>query len=231
MKLTVVIPAYNEEKTIIPLLNKVIEADKCGIEAEIFVVDDGSTDKTTRMLADYVTHHPISAIYLPENHGKGYAIREGLKHATGDIVLIQDADLEYDPAEYPLLLDPIITGKAQVVYGSRIKKRGNPKSYSRYYLGGRLLSKLVNFLYGSEITDEPTGYKVFAKHVLDSINLECIGFEFCPEVTSKILRKNIHIYEVPISYKPRKFEAGKKISWKDGMKAVWILARNRFLRL
>ena len=223
---------YNEEDTIIPLLNKVVNADKYDLPVEILIVDDGSTDNTPELLAKKGAFPSyVSIITLSRNFGKGYAIREGLKHATGDIILIQDADLEYDPDDYPLLLEPILSNKAQVVYGSRIKKSDNPRSYDRYYWGGVFLSRLTNFLYGSKITDESTGYKVFTRDVLDSINLECVGFEFCPEVTSKILRRNIPIYEVPISYVPRSFREGKKISWKDGLKAVWILVKNRFAKV
>jgi len=151
-----------------------------------------------------------------------------LKHITGDIVIIQDADLEYDPSDYPQLLEPILNGKAKVVYGSRILG-GGKKSYWSFYLGGRLLSFLANLLYDARITDEPTGYKVFRTDVIKNINLKCERFEFCPEVTAKVRKKGYRIYEVPIHYAPRSIKEGKKINWRDGLEAIWTLIKYRFV--
>ena len=163
-----------------------------------------------------------------KNQGKGSAIKEGLKYVIGDIVIIQDADLEYEPEDYHLLIKPIIDGRAKIVYGSRIKGGGR-KSYWSFYLGGRLLSFLANLLYNAKITDEATCYKVFGADVLKKINLKCERFEFCPEVTAKVRKKGYEIYEVPIHYYPRSIEEGKKINWRDGLEAIWTLIKYKFV--
>jgi glycosyltransferase involved in cell wall biosynthesis len=161
--------------------------------------------------------------------GKGYAIRTGLNYVTGDMVIIQDADLEYDPEDYKNLIIPIMAGKAKVVYGSRNLGRGkHEKSYFSFYIGGIFLSKMANFLYRLNITDEATCYKTFRTDVIKGINLKCKRFEFCPEITAKIAKKGIKILEIPISYHPRKKSEGKKINWKDGVEAIWTLIRYRF---
>ena len=161
------------------------------------------------------------------NYGKGVAIITGLKYAQGELTLIQDADLEYDPNDYAALLEPFKDECVQVVYGSRTLKR-NKRSSSTFYWGGRLLSWITNLLYGSKITDEATGYKIFSTSLLKDLNLKSKGFEFCPEVTGKILRRKISIREVPISYNPRNWDEGKKIQWQDGFKAIWVLVKYRF---
>lgn len=191
------------------------------------MVDDGSTDRTAE-IARAASHPGLRVLRHSKNRGKGAAIRTGLEAASGEIVLIQDADLEYDPSDYEKLLAPIRAGQAQVVYGSRILRPDNGRSYGRYYWGGRLLSWWTNLLFGSSITDEPAGYKVFQADLLRSLNLTCEGFEFCPEVTAKILRRNIPIVEVPIRYRPRSMEEGKKIRWPDGLKALWTLWKLRW---
>lgn len=224
MKLSVIIPVYNEKTTITEILKQVIDVP---VDKEIIIVDDSSTDGTREMLKDIRrTHKDIRLILKEKNEGKGSAVREGLKHIAGDIVVIQDGDLEYNPMDWIRMLQVIKDKGADVVYGSRILGKGE-KSSLTFYLGGRLLSFLVNILYGANITDEPTCYKMFKVDVIRSIKLDCKGFEFCPEVTAKVLKKGYKIYEIPISYKPRKIKEGKKIRWKDGVIAIWTLLKNR----
>ncbi|MDX5347410.1 MAG: glycosyltransferase family 2 protein [Hymenobacteraceae bacterium] len=227
-KLTVLIPCYNEKQTLLQLLQRVENADIGAVEKEIILIDDFSTDSTRELLQQQVEpKHKV--IYNKQNRGKGYSIRQGLAAATGSIIIIQDADLEYNPDNYADLLAPILKGEVQVVYGSRIRNKNN-KRHSGYsfYLGGLFLSKLTNLLYGSSLTDEPTCYKVFRTEVLKPIKLHCEGFEFCPEVTAKVLKQGIKIVEVPIDYFPRKVTEGKKIRWRDGVEAIWTLVKYRF---
>lgn len=223
MKVSVIIPAFNEKDTIGEIIRRVLAspADK-----EVIVVDDGSTDGTGEILRK--APEEVEVITHQRNMGKGCAVRTGILRAEGDVIIIQDADLEYDPREYPRLLRPLERGEAEVVYGSRNAAGGNPRSSLIFYMGGVLLSRLTNLLYGSRLTDEATGYKVFRAEIIKNINLESKGFEFCPEVTGKLLRKGIRIMEVPISYSPRQQREGKKITWKDGIKAVACLLRWRF---
>ena len=224
MKLSVIIPVYNEKNTITEILKQVIDVP---VDKEIIIVDDSSTDGTREMLKDIRrTHKDIRLILKEKNEGKGSAVREGLKHIAGDIVVIQDGDLEYNPMDWIRMLQVIKDKRADVVYGSRILGKGE-KSSLTFYLGGRLLSFLVNILYGANITDEPTCYKMFKVDVIRSIKLDCKGFEFCSEVTAKVLKKGYKIYEIPISYKPRKIKEGKKIRWKDGVIAIWTLIKYR----
>ncbi len=222
-KLSVIVPVYNEEKTVIPLLERVADV---ALLKEVIVVDDGSTDRTRHVLQARPELY-TRLVTCDENRGKGFAIRKGLEHVTGAAVLIQDADLEYDPAEYRDLVAPILQQGARVVYGSRIRKR-NPKASWLFYLGGRSLSLVTNVLYGTRITDEPTCYKVVETALLRSFRLECDGFEFCPEVTAKIVRSGVPIIEVPISYRPRGITEGKKIRFRDALIAVWTLVKYRF---
>jgi len=228
MKLSIIIPTYNEEKTILEILEKVKKADIGGIEKEIIIVDDFSKDRTGEILRK-IKDKNIKIFYHEKNYGKGFAIRTALKHATGEIVIIQDADLEYEPNDYKKLLKPILTGRAKVVYGSRILNKKNEYSYLSFYFGGRLLTMIANILYGIKLTDEPTCYKVFRREVIDTIKLKCVKFEFCPEVTAKIAKKKIKIYEVPINYYPRSKKQGKKIKFKDGLTAIWTLIKYRFV--
>ncbi len=224
MKLSVIIPVYNEKNTITEILKQVIDVP---VDKEIIIVDDSSTDGTREILKDIRrTHKDIRLILKEKNEGKGSAVREGLKHIAGDIVVIQDGDLEYNPMDWIRMLQVIKDKRADVVYGSRILGKGE-KSSLTFYLGGRLLSFLVNILYGANITDEPTCYKMFKVDVIRSIKLDCKGFEFCSEVTAKVLKKGYKIYEIPISYKPRKIKEGKKIRWKDGVIAIWTLIKYR----
>ena len=222
MKLSVIIPAYNEAKNLKTILNRV---QKVNIEKEIIFVDDGSSDNSREILKG-ITGTNVKVVYHDKNMGKGVAVRTGLLYATGDIVIIQDADLEYDPEDYPKLIQPIREGKTAVVYGSR-RLSSSPVSYNRYLWGSQLLTFFANLLYGIHITDLYTCYKVFKLEVLKGIDLRCKGFEFCPELTAKFSRKGLSILEVPISYKPRLFSQGKKIRWYDGFIGLWTLIRYR----
>ncbi len=238
MKLSILIPAYNEAKTIKELIGLVKKADTKDVEKEIIVIDDGSKDDTVEIVKKILG---VILVKHKKNAGKGAAIRTGIKYATGDIIIIQDADLEYDPNDYYKLIKPIIDGKTKVVYGSRTmhesqKERNirflrnkHSESYNAFYMGGRVLTILANLLYNAKITDEPTCYKVFDAKVLKSLNLRCMRFEFCPEVTAKVIKKGYRIMELPTPYYPRSFEEGKKINWKDGFEAVWTLIKYRFV--
>lgn len=229
MKLSVIIPVYNEEKTVKTVLNRVKGVNLKGITKEIIVIDDFSTDGTRGILKK-IKGKSIKILRHSKNMGKGAAIRTGLKHATGDVILIQDADLEYSPSEYPKLLEPILKRKADVVYGSRIEviKKNLKKMYKIHYIGNLFLTSLTNLLYGASITDMETGYKVFRKGVVKGINLRARRFDFEPEITAKILKRGHKIYEVPISFAGRKFDEGKKITWIDGVKAAFYLLKYRF---
>jgi glycosyltransferase involved in cell wall biosynthesis len=223
VKLSVIIPVFNEVVTLETLLDR-IAAVELPVAREIIIVDDGSTDGTRALVERLKTQRGLQTCFHRENQGKGAAIRTGLAKATGDIVLIQDGDLEYDPADYTKLIQPIVDKQTRVVYGSRILGKGK-MSYLRYYLGGRFLSLLANMIYRIHITDEPTCYKVFDASLLKRMDLEAKGFEFCPEVTAKTSRLGEPIVEVPISYTPRSIEEGKKISLADGIIAIWTLLR------
>lgn len=232
-KLSIIIPVYNEARSIKEILEKVKNQDT-GIEKEIIVVDDCSTDGTRQILKEQKKDKSLKVIFQNKNGGKGTAVRAGLANATGNILLIQDADLEYDPAEYPLLLRPIIEGKAQVVYGSRFKsgsghlKENNHPTYIIHLLGNKFLTILTNLLYFSSLTDMETCYKVFTRKVYEGIlPLNATRFDLEPEITAKILKKKFRIKEVPISYYSRDFLEGKKITWKDGLKAMYCLIKYR----
>ncbi|MDR1416366.1 MAG: glycosyltransferase family 2 protein [Prevotellaceae bacterium] len=234
--LSVIVPAYNEEKTILALLQKVAEVALInGMQKEVIVVDDCSHDATKQLVLQYKAQYPEqSLIYCrqPENKGKGAAVRLGIAHASGDCIIIQDADLECDPEDYNVLLQPFLMEDLQVLYGSRFLKSNNKHSYRHYYhyLGGRLVTLVANILYGQRLTDEPTCYKLFKASLLKSIPLKCNGFEFCPEVTAKVAKRGIKIREVPISYYPRSIEDGKKIKYIDGLKAIWTLLKYKFVK-
>ena len=225
MKLSIIIPVYNEKNTILKLIKTVENVDVGKTKKELILIDDFSTD-STRDLLKKIQNHKI--FYHTKNKGKGSAIRTGLNHATGDIIIIQDADLEYNPNEYPNLLRPILEGKTKVVYGSRFLKKHKAK-YLLYYLGNILLSLITRILYFRKITDMETCYKVFKREVINNINLKSKRFDFEPEITAKIIKKGYKIIEVPVSYKCRDFKEGKKISWKDGVKAIWYLLKYRFV--
>ncbi|MDW8051658.1 MAG: glycosyltransferase family 2 protein [Armatimonadota bacterium] len=220
---SVIVPVYNEEKTLQELLERLRRAP---FRKEIIVVDDGSTDKTPEILAE---QQDIIAIRHERNRGKGAAIRTGLSYATGEIVIIQDADLEYDPNEIPKVIEPIVRGEAQVVYGSRLM-RGLPKEMPFLNKVANLILRwCVRLLYRYPLTDEATCYKAFRTDLLRSFNLRCKRFEFCPEVTAKTLKRGIRIHEVELSnYRPRTKRGGKKVRWIDGLEAIWTLIRYRF---
>lgn len=225
-RLSVIIPVYNEAKTVQEIVRRVQAIPDVG---EIIVVDDGSTDGTREILANGVSPlEKVRILYHERNRGKGAAIRTGLQVVTLPVVAIQDADLEYDPADLSSLFQPIAEGRANVVYGSRNLRKENNYSYFSFYVGGRFLTWISNRLYGIHITDEPTCYKAFRTDLIRGLNLECAGFEFCPEVTAKISRRKIPILEVPIRYNPRHKSEGKKIRWHDGVRAIWTLLRYRF---
>lgn len=225
MKLSVIIPAFNEKATI----NKIIKKVKATpFNKEIIIVDDGSSDGTREILRNL--NDPSLKIYHhKQNYGKGRAIRTGLEHVNGDIILIQDADLEYDPQEYHNLLKPILEGKSKVVYGSRFKGAGKAMFFW-HALGNNFLTFLTNLLYNTTLTDMETGYKCFKKEVIQDIELKSNRFNFEPEITAKILKNGYRIYEVPITYAGREYKEGKKITWRDGIIAFWTLIRYRLFK-
>lgn len=226
MKLSVIIPVYNEEKTLAELVRQVQAVD---LNKELILVDDGSTDGTHAILQSWEKDPPanMTIVYHTHNQGKGAALATGLEYVTGELVIVQDADLEYDPQDYHALVAQFADEKVAVVYGSR-NLRKNPRSNFNFYWGGRLLSWIANLLYGSRITDEATCYKVFRADLLKELGIESTGFEFCPEITAKTLRRGLKIHEVPISYNPRLWDEGKKIKWQDGLIAIWVLLKYRF---
>jgi dolichol-phosphate mannosyltransferase len=233
MKLSVIIPVYNEESTIGELLQKVLDVD---IPKEIIVVDDGSRDQSVDIVREKAaeTDQVIKVHSNDVNVGKGAAIRSGILRVTGDLVLIQDADLELDPEEYHKMIEPFESGVVDVVYGSRFKDRG----YFLHYRHIPFLSRFVNWLLAgtvnlfwprAHITDEATAYKAFRADLLKSLPLRCNRFEFCPEVTARILNRGIDIREIAITYHPRTVIEGKKVTWKDGVQAFWTLFKYKFL--
>lgn len=235
MKLSVIIPAYNEENTIFELLGEVTEAQMEGIDKEIIVVNDHSTDRTRSLVEDYIaaTEHNVRLINQDKNMGKGAALHAGIKEATGDFLVIQDADLEYDPREYIILLRPVLENKADVVYGSRFIG-ANPHRVLFFWhsIGNKFLTFLSNMFTNLNLTDMETCYKLFRTEHIKKLYLREKGFGFEPEVTAKISRiPGIRMYEVGISYYGRTYNEGKKISWRDGFRAIWCILRyNLFSR-
>ena len=221
MKISIVIPVYNEEKTVQEMISKVSQIP---FEKEILVIDDGSTDKTPEVLRSLQGENLI-LLRHEQNKGKGAALRTGFSKVTGDIILIQDADLEYNPEDYPALLQPILEGKADVVYGSRFLGGPHRVLFFWHYAGNRFLTLLSNVLSNLNLSDMETGYKVFKKEILNQIKLKSNRFGFEPEFTIKIAKKKMRVYEVPISYYGRDYSEGKKITWKDGLAAIYALFR------
>jgi glycosyltransferase involved in cell wall biosynthesis len=224
MKISIVIPCYNEKNTIEKLIEAVRSAPVA--EKEIIVVDDGSTDGTQELLRTKLSASVDRIIYHPANRGKGAALRSGFSAATGDVVLIQDADLEYDPQEYPLLLEPIVSGKADAVFGSRFMG-GRPHRVVFFWhmVGNRFLTLMSNMLTNLNLTDLETGYKAFRTSLIKSIALEEERFGFEPEITAKLAKQRCRIYEVGISYYGRTYEEGKKIGWRDGVRALYAIVK------
>jgi dolichol-phosphate mannosyltransferase len=245
MLLSIIIPVFNEENLVCDLLKKVIELELGQeVRKEIVIVDDGSSDNTHTVIQRFIESQPRAEINLLKhevNRGKGAAIRTGIAESHGDILIVQDADLEYEPADIKDVIKPIIEANAKVVYGSRILREKalgrsgicglitgkHPHSYVLAYLGGVTITKWINFITGSKLTDEPTCYKCFHRSALADIAIERNDFAWEPEVTMKLLRNGLHIEEVPISYHPRRNNEGKKINWKDGIMALWAVWKYR----
>jgi glycosyltransferase involved in cell wall biosynthesis len=237
MRLSIIIPSYNEERTIAQVIDRVLDVDLCGplgleVEKEIIVVDDGSTDSTREILRGYDGRAEVRVVFHDRNRGKGAAVRTGFDAATGDVVIIQDADAEYDPDDFPRLLAPIVQGRADVVYGSRLSGGSPQRVYMFWHLlGNRFLTLLTNVLFNSTLTDMETGYKVFRKEVVDSFRLRSDDFRIEPEITAQVLSNSrLRVYELPIAYYGRTYEEGKKITWRDGIGAMTTLIRCRFSR-
>jgi glycosyltransferase involved in cell wall biosynthesis len=233
MQISVVIPVYNEVSTIREIVARVqaivARVQAVDIEKEIIIVDDGSTDSTREQLQEIaLSQENIKVFYHDRNQGKGAALRTGFEAATGDIVIIQDADLEYDPREYPVLLEPILDGRADIVYGSRFLGGPHRVLFFWHYLGNKFLTLLSNALTNLNLTDMETCYKVFRREVLSDIQLKSNRFGFEPEFTAKIAKKGFRIYETSISYSGRTYAEGKKIGWKDGVKAIFAIIWFRF---
>jgi glycosyltransferase involved in cell wall biosynthesis len=222
MKLSVIIPVYNEVKTIDEIIRRV---KATGLVNEIVIVDDGSTDGSRDLLAKLNETESVKVIYHESNMGKGQAVRTGIQNTSGDLILIQDADLEYDPREYPVLLRPIQEGIADVVYGSRFLGAGRRPVLFWNMVANKILTFVTNILYNNILTDMETGYKLFRREIVQDITLHAHGFEFEPEFTVKILKRKARIYEVPITFNPRDYSEGKKIKMKDAFIAMWTLIK------
>lgn len=245
VRYSVLMPIYNEARTLRAIVAHVramadmeltimpVASESCAEQVrllqEIIAVDDGSGDESAAILRDLEAAGYLKAFFHGQNQGKGAAIRTALHHASGDIVLIQDADLEYDPRDYPILLQPILEDRAQVVYGSRFLGGPRKAMYFRHMLGNKLLTLITNLLYDSILTDMETCYKCFRREVLAGIPLHARRFELEPEITAKVLKRGYRIYEAPISYAGREYQEGKNISWRDGFPAVWALIKYRFV--
>lgn len=223
-------PVYNEAKTIHEIIGKVMAADIGDVRKELIIVDDGSKDGTRDVLREMSQDSPYRIYFHGQNMGKGAALRTALHYATGDVIIIQDADLEYDPAEYGELIKPVIEGKADVVYGSRLTGGKVARAFNFWhYLGNKLLTFITNLLYNAILSDMETCYKVFRADVIKSFQIKSNRFDFEPEITAKVLKRKYKLYEMPISYYGRDFSEGKKITWRDGFAAVWALVKYRFV--
>ncbi len=230
-RISILIPVYNEVKFLRQILESVERVDFCGLEKEIIIVDDGSTDGTRDILKELQESHPQYQIHFhSKNMGKGAALRTAIHYATGEIVVIQDADLEYDPKDYPELIELILNDKADVVYGSRLSVGKPVRAFNILHLmGNKLLTFMTNILYNTTLTDMETCYKAFRADVIKNVQIRSNRFDFEPEITAKVLKQKYHLFEVPISYYGRDFDEGKKITWRDGIWAIWALVKFRFI--
>ncbi len=226
MKLSIIIPVYNEVKTIQEIIRRV---HATGLVDEILAVNDGSTDGSREMLDELFQEGQIRVVHHEHNQGKGKAVRTGIENSSGDLMLIQDADLEYDPREYPIMLRPIDEGIADVVYGSRFLGAGRRPVLFWNMVANKILTLTTNILYNNILTDMETGYKLFRREVVQNMPLHAHGFEFEPEFTAKILKRKARLYEVPITFNPRDYSEGKKIQMKDAFIAMWTLIKYRFV--
>jgi glycosyltransferase involved in cell wall biosynthesis len=225
MRISFLIPTFNEGATIIEVLERI---EALGVDRQVIVVDDGSTDGTFDLLEKWKESHSDLVIVRQQNAGKGAAIRAAIPHIDGEIAVIQDADMEYDPADVPGLVEPIERGSADVVFGSRLSGGRPQRAYLFWHLvGNRFLSLLTGLLYNTTLSDMETGYKAFRTDVLRSLDLQQDDFSIEPEITAKVCKRNLRIYQLPISYYGRTYEEGKKITWRDGFKAIWVLLRVR----
>jgi len=227
-RLSILIPVFNEVATVEQLFERVHKADSCGLEKEIILVDDASTDGTGAILKKLAQNDGVKLFSHPYNRGKGAAIHTAIKHATGDILLIQDADLEYDPNDFPALLHPILDGRADVVYGSRFLGSTHRVLLFWHFAANKFLTLLCNMVCNLNLSDMEVGYKVFCRKCVEGLNLNSERFGIEPELTAKLARRRFRIYETAVSYSGRDYTEGKKIGWKDGVAALWFIFRYRF---
>ncbi len=225
MRISFLIPAYNERRTILEVLDRI---EALGLDRQLIVVDDGSTDGTSDLLREWQQGREGVVLLRQENAGKGAAIRAAIPHVDGEIAVIQDADMEYDPADVPALVEPIERGVADVVFGSRLSGGRPQRAYLFWHLvGNRFLSLLTGLLYNTTLSDMETGYKAFRADVIRGLDLRQSDFSIEPEITAKVCKRKLRVYQLPISYYGRTYEEGKKITWRDGFKAIWVLLRVR----
>src|SRR5262245_30819878 len=228
--LSILMPVYNEANTILEIINRIEAVSLGNVRKELIIVDDASKDGTREILDDMRKASPHEVYFHAQNMRKGAALRTALTYATGDIIIIQDADLEYDPAEYAELIKPILNGRADVVYGSRLSGAKVARAFNFWhFVGNKMLTLITNVLYNSILSDMETCYKVFRADVIKNIQIKSNRFDFEPEITAKVLKRKHKLYEAPISYYGRDFSEGKKITWRDGFAAVWALVKYRFI--